>query len=118
MHIFRVYIASPYTKGDPKRNVLRQIEAAEYIVKMCPGISCYLPLLNHYWHRYYAHDWEFWMGQVTPWIMCSHALLRLWGESVGADKEVELARQWAVPAFFTIPDLITAYQTGEYGEEV
>jgi hypothetical protein len=44
----RIYIASPFTIGNPDTNVRRQIDAGEELINA--GFYPYLPLLSHYQH--------------------------------------------------------------------
>ena len=50
---------------------------------------------------------EDWMGVDLPWVAVAHAVLRLPGESVGADTETAHADRLGIPVFDSIPDLLT-----------
>lgn len=103
-----VYIASPYTLGDKEQNVNLQIDAAEYLAQC--GLIPYWPLHSHYWHVKYPHDWHFWMDISKAWLLRCDAVLRLPGESKGADQEVELAIARGIPVYHSIHDLLTDIQ--------
>lgn len=99
-----VYIASPYTNGDKNHNVYRQIVAAEQI-SIIGGIP-YIPLLSHYWDEVYSHDWEFWIDMCKQMLLRCDALIRLPGESRGADIEVDTALSNNIPVFHSFDQLI------------
>ena len=43
------------------------------------------------------------------WLSRCHALLRLPGESFGADEEIKVARALGIPVFFDLTDLLAAF---------
>ena len=42
--------------------------------------------------RYAQDDYAFWLGQDAVWLVECDAVLRIPGDSVGADQEIEMAR--------------------------
>jgi hypothetical protein len=102
--VITVYIASPYTKGDVAQNVRRQIDAANQLAKL--GYVPFWPLSSHFWHMVHEHEYEFWMRQDEEWVRRCDCLLRLPGESAGADQEVALAKSLNIPVFYSIESLI------------
>lgn len=102
----KVYVASAYSIGDPSANVRRQIDAGEELINA--GFYPYLPLLSHYQHEIHPHSYETWVRLDNAWIECCDALLRLPGESKGADEEVRLAGELGIPVFYSIKELIAA----------
>jgi len=98
-----IYIASPYTKGDVGENVSVQIQAIHKIIDIggCP----IAPLLMHYAHIYKQRPHQDWMEIDLCMISKSDILLRLPGESEGADIEVNRARQLGIPVYFSFDDL-------------
>lgn len=99
-----IYIAAPYTKGDVAENVHNAIKAADRLVDA--DYMVYVPHLTHFWHIMSPKPWEFWM-ELDSYILpfCS-ALLRLPGESTGADREVEQAKVHQIPIYYDIETLI------------
>ncbi len=102
-----VYIAGPITKGNQFANV----RAALLVAKECRdlGFFCYVP------HRSAldeiacgAEDYEVWMQEDFGWISRCDALLRIPGESSGADREVVHARENNIPVFFSVEEMTTA----------
>lgn len=98
-----IYIASPYTTGDKDHNVLRQIVAAEQISTI--GAIPYIPLLSHYWDEVYPHEWEYWINICKEMVLRCDALIRLPGESRGADIEVATALLNNIPVFHSFATL-------------
>lgn len=99
-----VYIASPYTLGDKEENVKRQLDAAEKLraARFLP----FVPLLSHYWQQVYPHGYEYWMLMDFEWIEHCDILLRLPGESKGADREVDRAIELGKTVYFDLEDLV------------
>ena len=93
-----IYIASPYTKGDAAENVRRSLEEAESIVQA--GNIPFCPLLYHFWHFYNPHEYEFWIDLSKAWLKRCDALIRLPGESAGADAEVAIALEYGLKVYY------------------
>jgi len=100
----KVYIASPYTLGDVAQNVRRQIDAADTLMKY--GFAPHVPLLSHFWHFVHPHLHSEWLEQDIVWLKSCDYVLRLDGESTGADKEVEIALANDIPVFYLFGDLL------------
>lgn len=99
-----VYIAAPYTKGDQVANcrvamqMWEGLRHAGRVTPICPHWSAYQQLLTpleH--HEWLAYDFEL--------ISRCDALLRLPGESKGADQEVIHARFKNIPVFNSVGEL-------------
>jgi len=100
-----VYIASPYTKGDQFVNVQRQIDIANRLLD--EGFIPISPLMNSVWFNMQRErSWDFWMEMDYQLIDKCDYLLRLNGESVGADKEVAYAIAHDKVVYFDIEGLI------------
>jgi len=97
-----VYIASPYTKGDVGLNVRQAIQAADKLASLG-----YLPRvpLSHFWNMITPHGYEFWMKLDEEEVRRCDCVLRLPGESSGADREVELAKSLNIKVFFQMSAL-------------
>lgn len=104
--MIKVYIASPYTKGDIAQNVKRQMDVADEL--MNAGFYPYIPLLTHFQHMIHPRPWGDWMKFDQEWVLSCNVVLRLPGESVGADREVELADRTGIPVFHSIDALVKA----------
>lgn len=99
-----VYVASPYTKGDVAVNVRNNIEAANRLAEL--GFVPFVPLLTHFWHMMFPHPYEFWCEQDMEWLERCDCILRLPGESRGADVEVERACELGLPVFYSVEELL------------
>lgn len=104
-----VYIASPYTVGDIAVNVRRQIDCVEHLMNL--GFFPFAPLYSHFQHIFHPRNYETWMEVDMIWVSKCDALLRLSGESKGADREVELAKTLGIPVFYSIGELDREYNT-------
>ena len=101
----RVYIASPYgPNGDTASNVRRSLEAANELAEA--GMAPFAPLLSHFWHFLFPHPSEFWMAMDMEWVRVCDVVLRLPGESDGADQEIELAWELDIPVFYHVDEVL------------
>lgn len=103
-----VYIASPYTVGDVAVNVRRQIDCADELMDL--GYAPYVPLLSHFQHMIHPRPYEDWIKQDAQWVISCDCVLRLEGESKGADSEVALAVKYGIPVFYSFEELQRAYK--------
>ena len=99
----KVYIASPYTIGDKDENVKRQIDAYYELVKL--GYAPFAPLLSHYIELHHHIDYEKWLEIDIEYLLQCNAVLRLEGDSRGAEYEVKIARTYGIPVFYSIEAL-------------
>ena len=104
-----VYIAGPYTKGDTVVNIRNALEAADEIIRR--GYVPFIPHLNGFWHLVAPKSYSFWMGYDMVWLEKCDCVLRLPGESHGADMEVENAIDMGIPVFETMDVLDSYWQT-------
>ena len=104
----KIYIAGPYTKGDVAVNVRNALSAANYLADK--GFAPYVPHLTHFWHTVFPRPYEFWLELDNQYLLCCDAVLRLPGESSGADKEVSLALGSGIPVFYGFDDLLHRYE--------
>ena len=100
----KVFIASPYTIGDVAVNVRTQIIAANKLIDL--GFDPYVPLLSHFQHMMIPQPYEVWTELDIEWLKVSDCVLRLDGESKGADNEVRQAIKLGKPVFTTINNII------------
>ena len=99
----KVYIAGPYTKGDVAANVRQAIEAADQLLTL--GYWPYVPHLAHFWHMLFPRPYEDWMRLDIAWLEQCDAVLRLEGESAGADRETKRAGELELPVFTSVEEL-------------
>jgi hypothetical protein len=93
----RVYIAGPYTKGDVAINVRTAMEAG--ILLLEAGHAPFVPHLTHFLHMHKPQPYETWTRLDNAYLPYCEALIRLPGESGGADAEVALAHKFHIPVF-------------------
>jgi len=98
-----VYIAAPYTLGDTFLNIRQVIDVANTLWDK--GYLPFIPHLTAFWHLVYPKDYEEWLEYGQEWVRHCNILLRLPGESPGADKEVKLAKTLGIPVYYDINDL-------------
>jgi hypothetical protein len=103
-----VYVASPYTKGDPQENTNISFDCALDLIEA--GFAPYAPLYSHYLHLRRPQDYHVWTKLDLIWVLKCDCLLRLPGESSGADGEVEFAKINNIPVFYSKADLIECYK--------
>jgi hypothetical protein len=118
----RVYIAGPISKGDLAHNLNQATAAFVALAKagiapLCPHWSAFsspcspIPGTNavaavgtvHGNDRMSHADW---MAVDLPWVEVADAVLRLPGESSGADREVAHAEARGIPVFTDLDALI------------
>lgn len=122
----RVYIAGPISKGDLAHNI-RQAEAAFFallradLAPFCPHWSCYSTGPKVAPGYVYAVatakggggcGHAEWLGVDLAWVRVYDALLRLPGESTGADQEVACAQFHGKPVFESVEAVIRWAQSG------
>ena len=99
----RVYIAGPYTRPDPCVNTNRAMAAWDLLWGL--GFAPFCPHWSHYQHTHIPRPYEDWLAYDLEWLRTCDAVLRLPGESSGADKEVAEAVRLGIPVFLGWGDL-------------
>ncbi len=109
-----VYIASPYTKGDPCINARFQCEMFDHL--LADGVVLpYAPLISHFQHTMFPRHYKVWVQYDLDILPKFDACLRLdavnqamayrVSESSGADGEVARCRELGIPVFYSVADL-------------
>lgn len=102
----KVYIAGPYS-GEQADHVHQAALVWFAIVQ-----AGHLPFLPHCWHLLHLirpHPYEFWMTQCLAWLAACDCVVRLEGDSPGADREVERAKQLGMPVYFGVQEFYAAH---------
>ena len=99
----KVYLAGPYTKGDIGQNIRRIITYADRLLEL--GHHPYVPHLSHFWHCISPHNWKTWMELDMEFLKVCDCVLRVRGESEGADIEVELAKSLGIKVYYSLEEL-------------
>ena len=104
----RVYVAGPYTKGDVALNVRRALAAGQQLVEA--GHAPFVPHLTHFWHLVFPGPYEQWIRLDLEWLPFCNALVRLSGESAGADGEVKVAMSLGIPCYTSVEAFLNTYR--------
>lgn len=99
----KVYVAGPYSKPDPCINTHRAILAGQRLWDA--GYAPFVPHLTHFWHTILPQPYETWLEMDAEWITSCAVMLRLPGESPGADKEVSLAVSLGISVVNSVEEL-------------
>lgn len=105
--MIKVFIASPYTLGDVAVNVKVQIDTADELMNL--GFTPFVPLLSHFQHLSKPRPYEDWIANDLEWLSACDCLLRLPGDSKGADGEVRYAKRTYKNVFYSIDELRKYY---------
>lgn len=100
----KVYIAGPYSKGDTAINVRNAMELASQLIES--GFNPYCPHLSHFLHLHRPQKYQKWLDIDLEWLDCCDYIIRLEGESNGADFEVEHFLKQGKVVFYSIDELI------------
>lgn len=100
--IHYVFIAGPYT-GDQGANVRASCIAADQLT--AAGFVPFNPLLYHFADLITPHKEEDWKALDLEWLSRCDALVRLPGDSRGADEEVAYALEHGIPVFNSLDSL-------------
>jgi len=99
----KVYVSGPYS-GNVTFNIRLAIEAADTL--LLNGFAPFIPHLNYSWDLVHPHSYSTWLDWCLEWIPVCDCLLRIYGESPGADREVELARFMGIPVYESMHELL------------
>lgn len=108
-----VYVAGPMSKGDLIGHVRAAMVAGDKII--AAGGMPYLPQVSIIWELASPKAYEHWMEMDFAWIERCDCLVRLPGESSGADREVVHARSLGKPVFFGVDAYLDAAKTATAG---
>ena len=98
-----IYVASPYSKGSISGNVRRACFAGDEILRK--GHTPFIPHLSHLWELISPKPWGIWLRIDFALLAKCDALLRLPGESIGADAEVAEAMRLGKPIYYDLKDI-------------
>lgn len=107
MNRYKVYIAGPITLGDRNLNLHQSLKAQKNLMEigfapMNPMLSMLVPFADDFSH-------DTWMACCLPWVEACDCVLRLPGESKGADMETAHAEDCGIPVFHSIFELTEAF---------
>lgn len=93
----RVYVAGPLTTGNWYENVRTAVLAADRV--QSAGHTAFVPHISGTWELICPHDYDWWMKWCLSWVEACDVLLRLPGDSHGADIEVAHALEHGLRVF-------------------
>ena len=104
-----VYVAGPLSVGDVGGNVGYACGVGWALMQR--GYVPYVPHLTHYWDQlatsagFLPRTWDQWLTYDERWLAKCDVVLRLSGESRGADREELFARKNGIPVVYSRDDL-------------
>jgi len=105
----KVYIAGPYTRPDPVENTHKACHAWRELQQL--GFAPYCPHWTLLQHLIFPEvDVNVWYEADKEWLVVCAYLLRLPGESTGADAEVALALERGIPVVHSVDELLRRVQ--------
>ena len=111
----RVYIAGPYTLGHVGKNVHKAMEMWHTLKDL--GYSPLCPHLTHFLGIHKFRPIDEWYEYDLDWLEVCHILLRMPGESMGSDREVEIAKELNIPVVYTVSELLDVFPPDKLEEE-
>ena len=82
---------------------MRAVAVGDFLLEA--GHTPYIPHLTHFWHLVFPHEIEVWYKYDMEWLKLCQALLRLPGESEGADEEVKSAAILGLPVYYELTEI-------------
>lgn len=116
----KVYIAGPMSKGDAAEHFCEAMKAYRDLIRngyapMCPQLTWFASPFMRCPLSGSELEHSDWLAVDLPWVLASDAVLRLPGESVGADMEVAAAQEHGIPVFTDIVLLMLCFEC--FGKE-
>ncbi len=117
-----IYLAGPLftnTTNDwqQRANIIKAFDAEKTILVESGGeLVCYCPHYTWYIDSGDKHR-DLWLKKDEFLVQKSDAVLRLEGESKGADLEVEAAQKLSKPVFYSIDELFEHFKIKRRGEK-
>lgn len=104
----KIYLSGPITKGDREANFTQACDMQRLL--MARGMAVLNPMLSMKMPGAWDIDHVAWIDNDLPWVSAADAVLRLPGESTGADVETAHAMAHGVPVFTSAFDLIEHFK--------
>ena len=92
------YVAGPYIHPDPVENTHLTIQIAETLE--ANGLTAFVPHLTLLWHLVSPHEPDHWYDYDLAILARCDCLLRIPGQSTGADNEVAFAEHHEISVFY------------------
>ena len=97
-----IYLSGPITKPDPCANCHQAVMIADALVNA--GFTPFVPHLSTLWQHIKPHSWEWWINYDIRIIESCGIVVRIPGESRGADAECSFARRNGIPVLYLETD--------------
>ena len=98
-----VYISGPMSLGDRVENLAMAMKAMRELIAL--GYAPLCPQLTFFAEPFMDASHADWIDVDIPWVRSAKAVLRLLGDSRGADREVAAATAAGVPVFAHVREL-------------
>lgn len=99
----RIYVSGPLSRGSRERNVRIAVAVGLDLIKA--GFAPLVPHLTHFMDATDAMGHQIWLDVDLPWVDVCDGLLRIPGESVGADMEVARAQKLGLPIYTCVREV-------------
>lgn len=99
-----VYVSGPISLGELTENIAKAVDAADELFRA--GLHPYIPHVGFLWQYRHQHGYEEWMALDLAWLANCDAVVRIPGESKGADREVARAQELGIPVYFSVQALL------------
>ena len=106
-----IYIAGPYTHGDPVTNTRDAVEEGMRIYE-ATGAGVIVPHLSLLAHVMFPRPLDYWYNFDLAQLIYCDAVYRLDGPSHGADREVAFAEEHGIPVFLDRRALLLWIESG------
>jgi len=107
-----VYVAGPYSKPDPVSNTTTAMEVGDRLLNTQKCVPV-IPHLSLFQHLRTPRPYEFWLGMDMALVKRCDFILRIPGESAGADREEQFAKENDIPVVRDIALLLALLETRE-----
>src|SRR3954463_14934759 len=102
--MIRVYVAGPITKGVVMHNIYNAIKIGDQLLAL--GFAPFIPHVTCLWDIVSPHSYEDWCKRDDEWLKQCQVILRMEGESKGADAECSLGRSSGIPIVYSVAELV------------
>lgn len=97
-----IYLAGPMSKGPQFSNMREAMRNGTLLLDA--GHAVIVPQLSFLWDLVFPNAYEKWLTMDMEIIQRCDLIIRLPGESAGADREVAFAREHNIPVFLGTAD--------------
>ena len=112
----KVYVAGPMTDGGGQPNILtikEGVVVSSFLMEW--GYIPFCPQLSFWANQIRPTPYDTWIDYDKEWIEVCDCLLRLPGDSRGADLEAEYALSLGLPVFLDLMTLVAAFPPPQIG---